>query len=1065
MTNFFDHSAKLSQQEGNNFSVKNINSQKEIDFPKDPNPQVTSSHTPRYINHGDFWEKDAVSQKDRAVILCAGDLMCEPAMSEAVYFDGKYCFESCFKYIKPALEDSDFAIANLETMVYEGAPYAHNTHKVNGRYHCNAPAEYLESLRYAGFDSLALANNHNTDVGVCGLIKTLEHIDSCHFMRTGIFASNEEPRFLLVTVNNIRLGIFSYTMHINSNIDRLYFSTEEQSVHLNRFNQTIVAQDVKKAREKGAEFLICYIHFIGKEYSHEITASQTETAVFLANAGMDCIMGTHTHAIQRYDTIQTQDKRTVPVIYSLGNFITSDSTSMVTRTSIIYKLVLERDNEKILIKSESYIPCRTIENILRSGFVVFPTQEKWRGFHSSQLLEDAQEQIHKLVGPLLPRDNDFFCNAERKYPDFIHGNAPQLTLEKICTLLGIRVPEEFKHIEADQIPYITFRYPWVKNNSIYFSAFTGIDEERFGNEAYQRGAKILFTSKQLFDAKRNKLPCIVVGNPRKCFFVLNKYLRQFYSSKVIAITGSVGKTTVKEMLYQVASTKYNAVKSNENANSHAAISDRIQHLTHDNEVYIQEAGAFSPGDVGNSGYMLNPDACLITNIGYPHIDLYGSIENILKDKLSLTDNMTRDGIAFLNFDDERLAAASVNVKVISFAVHNKKADYTAQNIIYGDGVIDFTICNGEKNIPARIHMVGEHNVINALAVFAVGCWLNIPEADIIKSLENYQSVGLRQNLCNIGGRMLYVDCYNSAPNTILGSIHSLAKMHPQNNGKKIVVFGDIPRLGKFSQEIHEETGHKLLDEDIDLYLFYGNYAKFTAQVLKDAGRKVYFTEDRTELNDWLSRFSRRDDIILFKAGHPMALAKTIDQVFGTSFHITDGDVLLENSHSISDDLYQFQWIDGVAEVRKCKKSLASIRIPHVAAQTPVVRIGNEAFQESRIKELIIPDTVYNIGFAAFYNCVDLKTVQFSANLKVIERSAFNGCISLTQLKLPDSLEEIGERAFFNCTALRQVFIPKSVGHISHDAFAGCTDIEILCLNDSYSQKYAQEHQISFKTIQ
>lgn len=1035
---------------------------KKLELPVVSREYTENKSNIRYEKIDNVWKNKSRKKEETAVIMCAGDLMCEPAMSEAVFYNGKYCFDSCFKYVRNVFAESDFAIANLETMVTEKVPYAHEIHRIDGRYHCNAPVQYLEALRYAGFDAFALANNHNADAGYEGLLDTLTNIDVHGFMRTGMFSNAEETRYLLVNINGIKVAFISYTMHINRDLDKKIFTKEGCNVLINRYDKGKTKNDITEARKNGAEFVVCYMHFLGNEYSHEVTERQQKVARELAELGVDCIMGSHTHSLQHYDVIDTSDGRKVPAVYSLGNFITSDNTSMITRYNIIYKLELKKEAGRVVIAKDSYIPCRIVEHTLKSGFVIFPTQSKWRQERPSQLLEDAQEKIKDVIG------NSLLLDEKKEDGGEIFGNLPlhikrELTLRKICSILNIAVPEKYKKIENQSISYITARYTWVRKGCIYFSRYLGTTEEKDARLAYKKGASIIFSSKQLYLEDGSPLPCIVVDSPERSFYSVNRWLCQLYSAKIIAITSSVGKTTTKEMLYHVVADSFNTLKNSGNANTYAAISDTIQKLKPENEIYIQEVCGFSPGWVKGGGYMLNPNACLITNVGYPHVDLYGSIEKILEDKMSLVDNLSDDGVAFLNYDDELIRSYEVNKPVISFAIYNKEADYYATDIIYGDGVIDFAINfvddEKTKSIPARIHMYGEYNVINALAAFAIGRWLGIAEERIVKALESYRSEGMRQNVCNIGGYHLYMDCYNSAPNSVIGSVHSLALMKPENNGRKIVVFGDIPRLGALSEEIHKQVGESLSSEEIDVYFCYGQYAKNTAEELKKANHEVYHTLKRDELNAWLGDYISRDDIILFKAGHPMALAKTADQIFGTSFHITDGDVLLENSHYIDGTNFVARWIDGVVEIQKNKTEITKVIIPEILDGSPVGRIGKEAFQNSKVKQIVIPDSIYNIGFAAFYKCLKLQDIMLGSGLKVIERSAFNTCTALEEIRLPHGTIEIGEKAFYMCSLLRQIFIPDTVGHIGENAFNGCKNLTIVCNENSYAEAYAKKNGI------
>lgn len=1018
----------------------------------------------RYIWDGQIWKQKTPGTGNRAVILCAGDLMCEPAMSEAAYFGGEYDFKPCFKYAVPMLRSGDLALANLETMVSERIPYAHEKHVVKhhtgDRYHCNAPVSYLDALQYAGFDGFAMANNHCADGGYDGLIDTINNVDQHGFMRTGAFKSKEEPRFLLVEVNGIRLGILSYTEHINRNLDTELFTEEGCNVMLNRFSEEKLKQDVQAARAAGAEFILCYMHVLGQEYSHAVWQRQRKNAQLVADAGVDCIMGSHTHSIQEYEAVTATDGRRVPVIHSLGNFITSDATSMITRKSIIYKLVLQKTEGKVKIADESYIPCRVVEDTLRSAYKVFPTQRCYRNL-PSKLLDEAEKEIVQVVGNLkldgeAPWEEDSFMPQE----DAPFEKKRELTVGRICNIVGVETKKIDRALLRSPITYYTARYTWVRKGCAYFSRYLGDVEEQEARWAYDRGAKVLFCSKPFTTANGKPMPCIVVKDPSQRFYILNRWVRTLYQIPVLGITGSVGKTTTKEMIFQVLTSKFNALKNVGNANTYAAIADTTQKLQREHEIYIQEICAFSPGWVEGGARMLAPNMCVITNIGYPHVDLYGSIENILYDKTSLIRQLPEDGVAFLNYDDERLRNYQTDKKVISFGIHNQDADYVAEDIHYGDGEITFTIRCGEGRFPAVIHMVGEHNILNALVAFAVGRYVGISAEECLKALTDYRSEGMRQHVLNVGGYNLYMDCYNSAPNSVVTSIHALSLMQPLNKGKKVAVIGDIPRLGSQSEAVHRDVGTKLVGEAIELYLFYGKYMAEMYEVMHNAGCNVLHTESREQLNDWIRQYVNRDDIVLFKAGHPMALAKTVDQVFGTSFHILDGDVLLENSKDATTLDYNARWIDGVVEIRAPRNPLLNRVIPSSIKDTAVGRIGNEAFSGGKVMEtLTIPGTVYNIGFAAFYNCTRLREVHFAAGLKVLERSAFNGCAALKELVLPETLIDIGERAFAFCTHLRSITIPASVGHISDDAFEGCQDLTIRCKEGSYAQIWAQEKNI------
>lgn len=386
----------------------------DIDFQYEIN-RTRANHAPRFTKVGSFWTNNATDDGNGAIILCGGDLMCEPRMSEACCFDGEYDFRVCFKPLKPVFQDADLVVANLETIVSERFPYAHEKHRVDHhtgvRYHCNAPIAYLDALRYAGFDGFVLANNHNADGGYEGIVDTLASVDARGFMRTGMFFDENDQRVLLVEVNGIRLAILSYTEHINRGLDTELLTTKGRDVMLNLYSADKVVDDISMARSMGAEFVLVYIHMLGKEYSNEVRPRQRETALAIANAGADCIMGSHMHALQQYEQVKAADGRLVPIVHSLGNLITSDNTGSMTRRNVLYRLHLMRDKSgSVYIAGDSYIPLRTVEGTKSSSYISFPVQKEYRGNYASTLFEKAEADIAKEIGPMLqlaPGEDDF----------------------------------------------------------------------------------------------------------------------------------------------------------------------------------------------------------------------------------------------------------------------------------------------------------------------------------------------------------------------------------------------------------------------------------------------------------------------------------------------------------------------------------------------------------------------------------------------------------------------------------------------------------------------------------
>lgn len=277
---------------------------------------------------------------------------------------GEWDFDGSFQYAQTILKEGDLVIGNLETMISQSSPLSMQIRRLEDKPYLNSPAAFLDSVKYAGYDLLTLANNHNCDVGVRGLFETLDNLDRWNFMHTGMFADQEEDRYLLVDVNGIRIGIVSYATYFNTKEDN--FSLEGQEILLNAFDKDKAKRDIRAARKAGAEYIIAFMHW-GKENTHETTRKQERYASQIAEAGADYIVGSHPHALQHYDIIETEDGRQVPVIYSMGNFL-SCMTNDVNNDTLILQLNLKKqDSGTVAVTSHRFYPCTILVDLEVTG--------------------------------------------------------------------------------------------------------------------------------------------------------------------------------------------------------------------------------------------------------------------------------------------------------------------------------------------------------------------------------------------------------------------------------------------------------------------------------------------------------------------------------------------------------------------------------------------------------------------------------------------------------------------------------------------------------------------------
>lgn len=893
-------------REGNNLPWQKY-SEETIDFPiYDRTPKVFQSRY-KFDAEKKCYLQKSKSESLKATIMCAGDLMCEPAMSRAMMVRDKqkFFFEHAFEKVRNVFYTSDLAIANLETMVTEQAPYAHELHRFQGRYHCNAPKEYLDALRYAGFDAFALANNHNADVGAEGIFDTIRNIDQKEFMHTGLFTSENDPRVLLVNVNGILLGILSYTEHINSDLDKRILNPLGQETLVNRYSLQKLKTDIAAAKAAGAEFILSYIHFRCKEYSHLVTEHQMDVAQELANAGVDCIMGSHSHSLQHYDEIITPSGKRVPVVYSLGNFMTSDNTSMITRTNIIYKLVLEKHNGKVTIADESYIPCRIVEDLGSHMYTIWPTAKEWDNGKERELLKKAEKEIktvirdkirvdHEKPDLLKTANNDTTNKVEWTPPSGSRQyQLPQISINEVCEILHLSKPDMSPE-ELSQKRHLAIVKACVKSDGIailswdrdaegkWVPAGTTKPSEYISPEiAKSAGAAFVITSVQ---QKVEGIPTAFLPSgysAREAWLELCKYIKRQYHPWTIAVTGNAGKTTTKDMVALALSCKEKTLYVRKNFNTWRTGGETILNLDSSFRSYVQECHEPHSKDLS---YMLDADACLITNIGKAHLDEVGnSLEHSKEETLNILKYLKPGNTVFLNNDCPILHdEVFPEYRVIRYGTNPQNCDYYADQI-KTDGLSMTFVVHGKdgQSEHGTLSMAGVHNVNNAVAAYAVGRERGIEGKKIMEALAEYRPDGLRQNLMKVNGCTIIVDCYSS---TVISSVkagETLCALPVSGKNKRVLVLGYIPALGAGSESAHREVAAKLAELNIDVLICYRKDSRIIADVFYDAGKEVHYFEYHREIISWLKENVKEGDAVVFKSGTAAHMEQVVNAVFGT----------------------------------------------------------------------------------------------------------------------------------------------------------------------------------------
>ena len=387
--------------------------------------------------------------------------------------------------------------------------------------------------------------------------------------------------------------------------------------------------------------------------------------------------------------------------------------------------------------------------------------------------------------------------------------------------------------------------------------FNGFD---FIDKALEAGASGYFTE-NVDDVNLNADVILLVENTKTAYLQIAEYYKKKVNPKTILITGSSGKTTVKEMMSAVVSVKFKTHKTKLNHNNEIGLCQTLTSMPDDTQVLVAEGGMRGLGEIELISKHTKPDRAIITNVGTAHIGRLGSVENIAKAKCEIVKYLKKDGALiapenklirqFNDFSGKSVYVDFKNIKILD-------ANENGSKFMYG---------GAEYFLPQE----GEHNVQNACLVIETALSLGMTPDEIAEGLKNFKSIDNRWQIEEVGNFKIINDCYNSNPESVKAAIKTFLSLY---EGKKILVLGDMGELGENAVKYHVETGEYLNSFDFDGLLTCGELSK---NINPQKGNTVHF-EDKKSLAKYMADNFKEPTSVLLKASRSMKFEEIIEEI-------------------------------------------------------------------------------------------------------------------------------------------------------------------------------------------
>ena len=418
--------------------------------------------------------------------------------------------------------------------------------------------------------------------------------------------------------------------------------------------------------------------------------------------------------------------------------------------------------------------------------------------------------------------------------------------------------------------------------------YLGIKGERingsiFYEEALEKGASGCILQdveiKEEIKEKYSDRFIIIVENAVIALQKIAEFKRNLYAIPVIGVTGSVGKTSTKDIIAGVLKEKYEVLKTQGNYNNEIGLPLTILGLKNHNAMVV-EMGMSAIGEIDLLSKIAKPNTAIITNIGSSHIGELGSRENILKAKLEILNGLDQNGKLLINNDNDLLYKWNKEQRlenVITYGI-DTESDIQAYDINMYENESTFKVKIENCVYEVKVPIGGKHFIYNALGAIGIGLLHNIEMQKIITGIEKFELTKRRMELINTEDNIKIInDSYNASYESIKAALEYMENM---TASRKIAVLGDVLELGDFSKDIHEKIGYEVEKNKIDILITVGQEAKYIAQKVKELSNKVktYVCDSNQEAIEIINNVKNEGDIILIKASNGMKFNEIIEKI-------------------------------------------------------------------------------------------------------------------------------------------------------------------------------------------